>query len=60
MPLSDENRRDARPPDFFDGGKDAQFVVHQHVVLGGKAPLDVVQFHFFVNVNEHVAVDGLE
>ena len=47
-------------PDLLDGGQDAELVVDQDVVLGRVAPLDVVELLLLVDVDQDVAVDGLE
>jgi molybdenum cofactor cytidylyltransferase len=52
--LPDKNGGHTRAPEFFDGCKDAQFVVNQNVMFGGIALLDVIEFLFFVHVNEHL------
>ena len=44
-------------PDFFDFGQNADFVIDQDIVIGREAAFNVVQFFFFVNINQHVAVD---
>src|SRR5207253_10116402 len=45
-------------PDALDGRQDAQLVVHQDVVLGGKSRLDILQLLLLVYVDQHVALDG--
>ena len=55
--LPDKNGGHTRAPEFFDGCKDAQFVVNQNVMFGGIALLDVIEFQFLVHVNEHPTGD---
>jgi hypothetical protein len=57
--LAGEHGRDAIAPGLLDGGQDPQLVVHEHVVLGGVVPGDVVQFLLLVDVDEHLAADRL-
>jgi Integrase core domain len=57
LALARKYRRHALSPDLLDGVKDAQLVVHQNVVLGREAPLDVVQDLLLVDVDQqHVSV----
>ena len=60
MALPHKDRSDARTPDFFDGGQDAQFVIDQHIMFGGIALFDIWQFIFLVHVNQHFAFDRFE
>ncbi len=53
MALAREHRRHAHAPGLLDRVQDAQLVVDQDVVPRRKEPLDVVQFVFFVHVDQH-------
>src|SRR5215831_9958192 len=46
-------------PSFFDGGVDAQFVVHQHVVFGRVTPYDIRQGLLLVHINQDMTPDRL-
>src|SRR5262245_10999366 len=58
--LAGEDRGDAVGPGGLDGGAEPRLVVDEHVVVGGVAPLDVVQLALLVDIDEHVALDRLE
>ena len=57
--LPNENSGHTRAPDFFHGGQDTQFVVHQYVMFGRLALLDIVKFLLLVHVNQHAAGDRI-
>ena len=57
LALSDEHGGQAMAPRCLHRGQDAHLVVHQDVVLGRVAPLDVCQSEFLVDVNEHLPLD---
>ncbi len=64
LPLLREHGRDALSPVQLRGGEDPHLVVDEHVPLGRKAALDVVELLLLVNVDEHgvddVADAGLD
>src|SRR5437660_126855 len=57
MSLPHENGGDARPPDLLDRAQNAQFVVHDHIMLGRKPLLDVIELLFLMDINEGIAVE---
>src|SRR5262245_59697197 len=57
MALAYEHGRLARVPDPLHRGQDAQLVVDEDVVLGGKSSLDVVELAFLVDVDQDAALD---
>src|SRR2546421_5275653 len=57
MPLPGKNSCQFLAPLLLDGSQDPHFVVHQHVMIGRKAGLDVCQHLVLMNVNQHVARD---
>ena len=59
MALPNENSGYTGAPDFFHGGQDTQFVVHQYVMFGRLALLDIVKFLLLVHVNQHAAGDRI-
>src|SRR4029077_15204086 len=58
--LAGEHGGDALAPRRLDGGAEPRLVVDEDVVIGGIPPLDVAQLALLVDVDEHVALDGLE
>src|SRR5436190_19931286 len=59
MSLPNKNSSHTRAPDFFHGGQDTQFIVHQHIMFGGVALLDVIRFLLLVHINQHAPGDGI-
>ena len=59
MALAREDRRHAVAPRLLHGREDPHLVVHEHVALGGVAPLDVLELLLLVDVHEHVAAEGV-
>src|SRR6266513_984875 len=59
MSLPNKNSSHTRAPDFFHGGEDTQFIVHQHIMFGGVALLDVIKFLLLVHINQHAPGDGI-
>ena len=57
--LARKDRRHAVAPDLLHRGEDPHLVVHEHVALGGVAPLDVLELLLLVDVHEHVALEGV-
>src|SRR5947208_11086273 len=57
--LPDKHSSHTRAPDFFHGGQDTQFVVHQYVMFGRVALLDVIKFLLLVHINQHAPGDGI-
>ena len=55
MTLAHENGGDARFPDLFYGAENTDFVIDQHIMLGGTSFPGILQFFFLVHVNEHAA-----
>src|ERR1700758_1682369 len=60
MPLPREHGGDPIAPSFLDNCQDTQFVIDQDVMVCGVTFEDVIQFNFFVHVNQYVAIDGGE
>jgi hypothetical protein len=57
--LPDENGGHTRAPKLFRGGQNTQFVVHEYVMFGCVALLDIVQFLLLVRVNQHAPGDRI-
>ena len=57
--LPRENRRDAVPPEALNRRQDARFVVNNHVMFGGKTPLDVIEGLFLMYVDENTSIDRI-
>src|SRR5436305_7166551 len=58
--LADEDSCDSGAPDCLYRREDAQLVVDEHIMFGGMALLDILEFIFFVNVNQDLAANGFE
>ena len=56
LALPDKHCGHAFAPSFFDGGVDAQFVVHQHVVFGRVTPYDIRQSFLLVHINQDMTL----
>ena len=57
--LPQEHGRHALAPGVLDRRQDAQLVVDENVVFGGKAPLDVIKGLFLVDIDEHTSIDRI-
>jgi hypothetical protein len=57
MALSEKDGRRPTVPAMLDRVEDAKLVVHDHVVLGRVASLDIVELAFLVDIDENVTVD---
>jgi len=60
MALAWKNGRDVGAPEFLDLGQNAQLVVDQHVMIRRVPSFHVVEFAFFMNIDKHLSVHGLE
>ena len=52
-----EHGRDAVSPEALDRRQDAQLVVDDNVVFSRKAPLDVIEGLFLVDIDQHTSID---
>src|ERR1041384_7898785 len=57
--LARKHGRDALSPKALGSLQDAQLVVHEDIVFGRVAPLDIVQGFLLVDVDQHVPIYGL-
>lgn len=55
MALAHKHSGYARAPALLDGSENAQFVLDQHVVLGGAALRNIGEFFFLVQIDQDLA-----
>ena len=47
MSLARKHSRHPEPPGLLDGRQDAELIVHQHIMIGGIAALEIVELRLF-------------
>src|SRR5262249_25572270 len=59
LALARQDCRDPVAPDLFDRRQNARFVVDQDIMTRRVAALDILELLFFVDVDQHIALDRL-
>jgi len=59
MALLGKDGRDPIAPRRLDRGEDGGLIVDEHVTSGGMPALDVREFSFLVDLDQHFAVESM-